>query len=50
MGHNPREHVCELFDFECMSKNKRCLYVTKLRKFGTPQIKVISQYINRTDF
>jgi len=23
MGYNPREHVCELFDFECMRKNDR---------------------------
>jgi hypothetical protein len=21
VGYNPREHVCELFDFECMRKN-----------------------------
>ena len=23
MGYNPREHVCELLDFECMRKNDR---------------------------
>jgi hypothetical protein len=25
MGYNPREHACELFAFECMRKNDKCL-------------------------
>jgi hypothetical protein len=29
MGYNPREHVCELFDFECMHKNDRNVYMWK---------------------
>ena len=27
MGYNPHEHVCELFDFECMCKNDRNVYL-----------------------
>jgi hypothetical protein len=27
MGYNPIEHVCELFDFECMRKNDRNVYM-----------------------
>jgi hypothetical protein len=27
MCHNPREHICELFDFECMRKNDRNVYM-----------------------
>jgi hypothetical protein len=42
MEYNPREHVCELFDFECMRKNDRNVYVKRI-KIGTPRIKVISQ-------
>ena len=29
MGYNPREHVCELFDFECIHKNDRNVYMLK---------------------
>jgi hypothetical protein len=29
MGYNPHEHVCELFDFECMRKNDRNVYMLK---------------------
>jgi hypothetical protein len=29
MGNNPHEHVCELFDFECMCKNDRTVYIWK---------------------
>ena len=29
MVYNPREHVCELFDFENMCKNDRTLYMWK---------------------
>jgi len=29
MGYNPREHVCELFDIECMRKNDRNVYLWK---------------------
>ena len=29
MGYNPRDHVCELFDFECMRKNDRNVYMWK---------------------
>ena len=27
MGYNPREHICELFDFKCMRKNDRNVYM-----------------------
>jgi hypothetical protein len=30
MGYDPREHVCELFDFECMPKNDRNVYMSNL--------------------
>jgi hypothetical protein len=29
MGYNPHEHVCEWFDFECMCKNDRNVYLWK---------------------
>jgi hypothetical protein len=29
MGYNPHEHVCELFDFECMRENDRKVYMWK---------------------
>ena len=29
MGYNLHEHVCELFDFECMCKNDRNVYMLK---------------------
>jgi hypothetical protein len=29
MGCNPYEHVCEWFDFECMCKNDRNVYLWK---------------------
>ena len=29
MGYYPHEHVCELFDFECMCKNDRNVSMSK---------------------
>jgi hypothetical protein len=29
MGYNPREHVCELFDLECMRKIDRNVYMCR---------------------
>ena len=29
MGYNPRENVCELFDFECTRKNDKNVYMWK---------------------
>jgi hypothetical protein len=36
MGYNPHEHVCELFDFECMCKNDRNVYCEKILTTSNP--------------
>ena len=32
MGYNPHANVCEWFDFECMCKNDRNVYLWKGKK------------------